>query len=158
MKGKQQEVLAVLSAIRDADACVAPLESTRRELYIDNEWLEAILENLALASLSRTDCISLIEKLESLERAAGSSRQNATLSSADLLGSTKIIVGARFDAEFNEFEMRAPDAMTNANVGDTLERAVRRLGLLGHSSAARQIVFFVVSNLEEVVADADDDE
>jgi hypothetical protein len=53
--------------------------------------------------------------------------------------------------------MRAPAAMSRDNVRDTIDRAIRQLQSGGHVAAVRQIVFFLATNVEEVLADSDDE-
>jgi hypothetical protein len=128
-------------------------QSPARPVHVDDDWLEAILDNLALANLSRSDCVELIEHLENWESADVA----APLTDIGTVTESQV-VGDRFESEFNDFDMRSPDAMTGENVIETLERAIRGLGMRGHVSAIHQIVFFVSSNLDEVVIDADDEE
>ena len=135
------------------------------EIYIDDEWLEALLENLALVSPSRAECVALIEQIEAIERnesaesvgpPALSSEFGRTLLASYRSAAPTIVVGGRFTAEFNDYEMRAPAAMTREKVHDTIERAMRYLHSRGHAAAVRQIVFFIATNIEEVIDELDD--
>lgn len=140
-------------AIQTADFSSSPAAVTLREIYVDDDWLEALLENLALANLSKLDCMALIDRLEDLERA----ERDDSWSEHAHCGSAPLVVGGQFNAEFNEYGMRSPDAMTGDNVHDTIERAVQSLASRGHGAAARQIVFFISANLDEVIDESEDE-
>jgi hypothetical protein len=133
----------------------AAAEAAAHELHVDDDWLEAVLENLALARLSRADCISMIEHLEELERSE--LRRPPRRQAPDRAGS-QAVGGEHLESEFNAYDMRMPDAMNRENVHDTLTRAIRCLGSQGHAAAVRQIVFFISSNLDEVMVEPDDEE
>jgi hypothetical protein len=117
-------------------------------IVIDDSWLEAVLDNLALARVSREEGIGLLRRLEDLER------------SLQPIGSTAktqypIVVGDHFDDSFNAYEMRAPDMMTPHNVLETIDRAARFFVADRHAVALRQLAFFISGNLEEVLEDED---
>jgi hypothetical protein len=154
------------SALKSAPVTAGPENVSALEIYIDDEWLEALLENLALVNLSRTQCAALIGDLEQVEgfqpRAARHTPEVFPSVAAAPTGAHrplthKVVVGARFDSEFNDYQMRAPVAMSGDNVRDTIERAIRQLQSGGHVAAVRQIVFFLATNMEEVLADSDDE-
>lgn len=143
----------------------APASALAAEIYVDDEWLEAVLENLALAQLSKAQCIALVDQLEALERSKPdasappypSCEFGRTLLSAYRSVAPRMVVGGEFSTEFNEYGMRSPASLSGANVCDSIEHAVRQLQSLGQLAAVRQIVFFLSSNLDEVIADADDE-
>lgn len=134
-----------------ADSDAVTTVSFASVLTLDDSWLEAVLDNLALAKLERLDGVALLRTLEDLEHQSGQTSRT----SVDRL---PIVVGDHFDAELNAHEMRAPDAMTADNVLDTIERAARHFVAEGHAAALRQLVFFISGNLEEVLTDEDGDE
>ena len=131
-----------------ADSDAVTTVSFASIITIDDSWLEALLDNLALAKLSRLDGVALLRRLEELEH-----------QSAPAIGAYQlpIVVGDHFDAELNAHGMRAPDAMTADNALDTIERAARHFIAEGHAAALRQLVFFVSGNLEEVLADEEEE-
>lgn len=140
---------ASLEQLADSDAVTTI--SFASIITIDDSWLEALLDNLALARLSRLDGVALLRRLEALEHEfAPAANPGATC--------FPIVVGDHFDAELNAHGMRAPDAMTADNVLDTIERAARHFVAEGHAAALRQLAFFISGNLEEVLADEDGDE
>ncbi len=162
---RQQEKNSV-SISEGLPTATAATDLSAAEVYIDDEWLEALLDNLALVNLSRAQCVALIEQIEAIERSepaasigepAFSSVFGRSLIASYRSATPKIVVGGQFTAEFNDYEMRAPSAMTPENVCDTIERAARRLRSRGHIAAVRQIVFFISTNMEEVIDESDED-
>lgn len=134
-----------------ADSDAVTTVSFASIITIDDSWLEAVLDNLALAKLSRLDGVALLRQLEELEHQSAP----ATATGVHLL---QIVVGDHFDAELNAHGMRAPNAMTADNALDTIERAARHFVAEGHAAALRQLVFFVSGNLEEVLAEEEEEE
>lgn len=132
-----------------ADSDAVTTVSFASIITIDDNWLEAVLDNLALAKLSRLDGVALLRKLDELEHQSVPGARSAA-------PRLPIVVGDYFDAELNAHEMRAPDAMTADNVLDTIERAARHFVIEGHAAALRQLVFFISGNLEEVLADEEE--
>lgn len=137
-----------------ADSDAVTTVSLAAILTIDDGWLEAVLDNLALAKLSRLEGVALLRTLDDLEH------EMMSLVSPSNTGAVlyPIVVGDHFDAELNAQDMRAPDAMTADNVLDTIERAARYLVAEGHAAALRQLAFFISGNIEEVIADEEDEE
>lgn len=123
-------------------------------ITIDDGWLEAVLDNLALAKLPRNEGILLLERLDAFERDLAAHARPVDASKPQY----PIVVGDLFDDTFNAHEMRAPDAMDADNVLDSIERAARYFVAEGHGAALRQLVFFISGNIEEVLADDDADE
>lgn len=134
-----------------ADSNAVTTVSFASILTIDDGWLEAVLDNLALAKLSRPEGVALLRTLDELEHEMTWPTTNASAARHP------IVVGDHFDAELNAYEMRAPEAMSADNVLDTIERAARRFVAEGHAAALRQLAFFISGNLEEVLADEDGD-
>ena len=139
---------ACLEQLADSNAVTSV--SFASVITIDDGWLEAVLDHLALARLSRLDGVSLLHRLEALEHEV-----------ASVVPSTEprypIVVGDHFEAELNAHEMRAPEAMTSDNVLDSIERAARHFVAEGHAAALRQLTFFISGNLEEVLAEEEDE-
>jgi hypothetical protein len=118
-------------------------------IVIDDSWLEAVLDNLALAKLSREEGIDLLRRLDDLERELQDTQ------SIVLTGKTQhpIVVGDHFADVFNAYAMRAPDTITPHNVLETIDLAARRFVADKHIVALRQLVFFISGNLEDVLED-----
>jgi hypothetical protein len=137
-----------------ADSDAVTTVSLASVLTLDDSWLEAVLDHLALAKLSRREGVALLRKLDDLEQEmttqALSRKAGAVL--------IPIVVGDHFDAELNAHDMRAPGAMTADNVLETIDRAARHFVAEGHAAALRQLAFFISGNLEEVLRDEDGDE
>ena len=145
----QQLITDTSEAFADSDAVTTV--SAAAVIVIDDNWLEAVLDNLALANLSRREGIDLIARLEAFELELA----RDTSSSRGVSQSLQIVVGDHFDASVNEHAMRAPDAMTADNVLETIDSAARHFVAEGHAAALKQLVFFISGNLEEVI-DEDD--
>jgi hypothetical protein len=112
-------------------------------ISIDDAWLEAVLDNLALAHLPRAELGQLLARLEALEQAHDARPSGPS----DRRPQYKIIVGDHFDDVFNAHGMRAPDTMTPDNVLDAIETAGRHFSVEGHRAALQQLVFFISGNL-----------
>jgi hypothetical protein len=157
----------LLEQFADSDAVTTV--SLASVLTLDDGWLEAVLDHLALAKLSRPEGVALLRKLDDLDReltTQSSSRQASSRQASPRQASSgkvaaalnPIVVGDHFEAELNAQDMRAPSAMTADNVLETVERAARHFVAEGHAAALRQLAFFISGNLEEVLADEDGDE
>jgi len=120
-------------------------------IVIDDSWLEAVLDNLALAKLSREDGIGLLRRLDDIEREL----QQIQSSVPPGLAQHPIVVGDHFADAYNAYGMRAPETMTPHNVLETIDRAARHLLVDKHAVALRQLVFFISGNLQDVLDDED---
>jgi hypothetical protein len=137
-----------------ADSTAVTTISFSASIVIDDSWLEAVLDNLALARLSREEGIGLLHRLDDLEREL--LRTQSIVTPAKALH--PIVVGDHFADSFNAYEMRAPDAMTPHNILETVDRAARHFFAEKHPVALRQLAFFISGNLEEVLEDEDHEE
>ena len=124
-------------------------------ITIDDGWLEALLDNLALANLPRSQLVELLERLEALER---NLEHSQAARASERTPQYKIVVGDHFDGAFNAHGMRAPDAMNPDNVLETIDAAARHFAAEGYCTALQQLVFFISGNLEDVIADEPSDE
>jgi hypothetical protein len=127
-------------------------------IVIDDSWLEGLLDNLALANLSRPECIDLIVRLEAFERTLANCDPELSHSSMNHSQPKHTLVGDHFDGAFNEHAMRAPDLMTPDNVLETISSAAGHFASHGHATALRQLVFFIAANFDEVIEDDEIDE
>ena len=145
----------LLEQFADSDAVTTV--SLASVLTLDDSWLEAVLDHLALAKLSRPEGMAVLRTLDGLEQEmttqVASKRASSRQAGAML---NQIVVGDQFDAELNAYDMRAPGAMTADNVLETIERAARHFVAEGHAAALRQLAFFISGNLEEVLADEEE--
>jgi hypothetical protein len=134
-----------------ADATAVTTISLIAVIVIDDSWLEAVLDNLALAKLSREEGIGLLRRLDDLERKLQDTQP------VELNGKEQhpIVVGDHFADALNAYAMRAPDRMTPHNVLETIDLAARRFVADKHTVALRQLVFFISGNLEDVLEDED---
>jgi hypothetical protein len=134
-----------------ADSTAVTTLSFSAAIVIDDSWLEAVLDNLALARLSREEGVGLLRRLEDLEREL----LRAHALELPRQAQYPIVVGDHFADSFNAYEMRAPDSMTPHNVLGTIDRAARHFFAEKHAVALRQLAFFISGNLEEVLEDED---
>jgi hypothetical protein len=153
MSQRQHTGTSAFSAGTDA----VDSSSSTVTIVIDDSWLEGLLDNLALARLSRSECIDLVCLLEEFEHASANSNPELPSSSITRAQPKQILVGDHFNAAFNEYGMRAPDSMTSENVLETISSAARHFALHGHGTALRQLVFFIAANLDEVIEDDESD-
>lgn len=147
----QQLIMDTSEAFADSEAVTTV--SVAAVIVIDDNWLEAVLDHLALAKLSRHEGIQLIARLEALELGLERSSSYKSLGTPRQL---QIVVGDHFDAELNEHQMRAPEAMTADNAVATIDAAAQHFADERHIAALKQLVFFISGNLEEVI-DEDDE-
>lgn len=131
-----------------ADSSAATTISFAAAIVIDDSWLEAVLDNLALANISREEGIGLLRRLEDFERSLQPIMPPGK-------AQYSIVVGDHFDDSFNAYEMRAPESMTPLNIVETIDRAARYFVTDKHAVALRQLAFFVSGNLEDVLEDED---
>jgi hypothetical protein len=133
-----------------ADSTAVTTISFVAVIVIDDSWLEAVLDNLALAKLSREEGIGLLRRLDDLER------QLQVQTPVPIgLAQHSIVVGDHFADAYNAYGMRAPETMTPHNVLETIDRAARHLLAEKHAVALRQLAFFICGNLEDVLDDED---
>jgi hypothetical protein len=137
-----------------ADSTAITTVSFTAVIVIDDSWLEAVLDNLALVRLSRAEGIGLLRRLDDLERGLQSRQSMAAPAKSQL----SVVVGDHFADSFNAFDMRAPDAMTPHNVLETIDRAARHFVAEKHAVALRQLAFFISGNLEDVLDDEESHE
>jgi hypothetical protein len=131
-----------------ADSTAVTAISFAAVIVIDDSWLEAVLDNLALANVSREAGMELLRRLENFERSAQSNE-------LPVRSQYQIVIGDHFDESFNAYDMRAPHAMTPHNILETIDRAGRYFVAERHVVALRQLAFFISGNLEDVLQDED---